>query len=152
MPYCQETDCKFVSKIGDNKHELILEIHNVLVNDSGAYYCSYKVGFAPLQNGPILLVECKRACRINVDRASHYSSVHINLKICPNLSPDCSTNTTAVLVFVPPGQLNFNDIIPLVCLSVDFLPTRLLFCGTFLVWSLRDRVIPEHWRRMGLAA
>ncbi|XP_067878568.1 immunoglobulin kappa light chain-like isoform X2 [Heterodontus francisci] len=83
---CDGTDCKFVSKKGKNEHELLLEIRNVQVNDSGSYYCADIDGYAPLQNGPTLLVG------------------------------DSSTDKTALLVFVPPGELHLRETVPLVCL------------------------------------
>ncbi|XP_078095903.1 uncharacterized protein LOC144510338 [Mustelus asterias] len=83
---CQADGCKFISKKGNGKRELILEIRNVQANDSGFYYCADKVGYAQLQNGPILLVG------------------------------DSSTNKTALLVFVPPAELDVNETVPLVCL------------------------------------
>ncbi|XP_067878816.1 uncharacterized protein [Heterodontus francisci] len=86
IPPCDGTDCKFVSKKGENEHELILEIRNVQVNDSGSYYCADRDGYAPLQNGPTLLVG------------------------------DSSTNKTALLVFVPPGELHLRETVPLLCL------------------------------------
>ncbi|XP_067878564.1 immunoglobulin kappa light chain-like isoform X2 [Heterodontus francisci] len=86
IPPCDGTDCKFTSKKGNSKYELKLEIRNVQVNDSGSYYCAYMDSYAPLQNGPTLLVG------------------------------DSSTNKTAMLVFVPPGELHLRETVPLVCL------------------------------------
>ncbi|XP_067878813.1 uncharacterized protein [Heterodontus francisci] len=86
IPPCEATDCKFTSKKGNSKYELILEIRNVQVNDSGSYYCADRDGYAPLQNGPTLLVG------------------------------DSSTDKTALLVFVPPGELHLRETVPLVCL------------------------------------
>ncbi|XP_067878815.1 uncharacterized protein [Heterodontus francisci] len=86
IPPCDGTDCKFVSKKGENEHELILEIRNVQVNDSGSYYCADVDGYAPLQNGPTLLVG------------------------------DSSTNKTALLVFVPLEDLHLRETVPLLCL------------------------------------
>ncbi|XP_067878819.1 uncharacterized protein [Heterodontus francisci] len=56
IPPCNWAACKFVSKKGNSKHELILEIRNVQVTDSGSYYCADRGGYAPLQNGSKLLV------------------------------------------------------------------------------------------------
>ncbi|XP_067878566.1 immunoglobulin kappa light chain-like [Heterodontus francisci] len=86
IPPCDGTDCKFISKKGNSKYELILKIHNVQVNDSGSYYCAYRDGYAPLQNGSKLLVG------------------------------DSSTNKTALLVFVPPGEIHLRETVPFVCL------------------------------------
>ncbi|XP_078390142.1 immunoglobulin kappa light chain-like [Cetorhinus maximus] len=92
---CQGADCKFISKKGNNKRQLILEIRNVEVSDSGSYYCADRFGNAPLQNGPTLLVG------------------------------DSSTNKTAVLVFVPPGELHLNETVPLVCLVSGVSPNQI---------------------------
>ncbi|XP_078390127.1 immunoglobulin kappa light chain-like [Cetorhinus maximus] len=83
---CQGADCTFISKKGNSENVLILEIRNVHVNDSGSYYCARRGNYTPLQNGPILLVG------------------------------DSSTNKTAVLAFVPTGELHLRETVPLVCL------------------------------------
>ncbi|XP_041037508.1 immunoglobulin kappa light chain-like [Carcharodon carcharias] len=83
---CQGADCQCISKNGNSKNALILEIRNVQVNDSGSYYCADKAGSAGLQNGSTLLVG------------------------------DSFTYKTAVLVFVPPGELHLGETAPLVCL------------------------------------
>ncbi|XP_038642994.1 uncharacterized protein LOC119958587 [Scyliorhinus canicula] len=86
IPACEGKYCNFSSKKGSNKNELILELRKVQVNDSGSYYCADKDGYAPLQNAPTLLVG------------------------------DSSTNKTALLVLVPPIELNLTESVPLVCL------------------------------------
>ncbi|XP_072346564.1 immunoglobulin kappa light chain-like [Scyliorhinus torazame] len=86
IPACEGKDCNFSLKKGNNKHELIMELRNVQVNDSGSYYCADKDGYAPLQNAATLLVG------------------------------EISTNKTALLVLVPPSELNLTETIPLVCL------------------------------------
>ncbi|XP_078390130.1 immunoglobulin kappa light chain-like [Cetorhinus maximus] len=86
IPPYQGADCKFISKKGNSKNVLILEIRNVQVNDSGSYYCADNDVYASLQNGPTLLIG------------------------------DSSTDKTAVLVFVPTGELHLRETVPLVCL------------------------------------
>ncbi|XP_041037733.1 immunoglobulin lambda-1 light chain-like [Carcharodon carcharias] len=95
LQLCQGANCKFFSKKGKNKHELILEIRKVEVSDSGSYYCADSDSYAPLQSGPTLLVG------------------------------DGSTNKTAALVFVPPGELHFNETVPLVCLVSGVSPNQI---------------------------
>ncbi|XP_038643125.1 immunoglobulin kappa light chain-like isoform X2 [Scyliorhinus canicula] len=77
---------KFISKKGNSKNILILEIRNVQANDSGSYYCVQKASYAPLQKAATLLVG------------------------------DSSTNKTAVLIFVPQEEGNSRETVPLVCL------------------------------------
>ncbi|XP_048381739.1 Ig heavy chain Mem5-like [Stegostoma tigrinum] len=83
---CEEPACKFVSKKGRSERLLVLEIRNVQVDDSGTYYCADRDGYAPLQNGPKLLVG------------------------------ESSTEKTSVLVFVPLSVPAQNGTVPLVCL------------------------------------
>ncbi|XP_078390140.1 immunoglobulin kappa light chain-like [Cetorhinus maximus] len=83
---CQGANCKFISKKGNNKHQLILKIRNVQLSDSGSYYCATKHGYAQLQNTPMLIIG------------------------------DSSTNKTAVLVFVPSDAQHLNGTVPLLCL------------------------------------
>ncbi|XP_048476258.1 Ig heavy chain Mem5-like [Rhincodon typus] len=83
---CEGSGCKFISKKGRSERLLVLEIRNVQVDDSGTYYCADRDGYAPLRNGPKLLVG------------------------------DSSTNKTSVLVFVPLSVPAQNSTVPLVCL------------------------------------
>ncbi|XP_067832007.1 immunoglobulin gamma-1 heavy chain-like [Heptranchias perlo] len=83
---CNGTGCRFISKKGDTRNALKLEIRMVQVNDSGLYYCAAKHGAAQLRNGSRLLVG------------------------------DSSTTKTAVLVFAPLDEIQSRETMPLVCL------------------------------------
>ncbi|XP_072346570.1 immunoglobulin kappa light chain-like [Scyliorhinus torazame] len=83
---CDGANCKFFSKKGSSKKVLILEIRDVQANDSGSYYCADMDSYTPLQKAATLLVG------------------------------DSSTNKTAVLIFVPQGEENSSETVPLVCL------------------------------------
>ncbi|GCB78934.1 hypothetical protein scyTo_0018675 [Scyliorhinus torazame] len=72
---CNGADCKFISKKGNSKKVLILEIRNVQANDSGSSDCVHIASYAPFQKAATLLVG------------------------------DSSTYKTAVLIFVPRGEL-----------------------------------------------
>ncbi|XP_038643129.1 immunoglobulin kappa light chain-like isoform X2 [Scyliorhinus canicula] len=93
---CNGADCKFISKKGNSKNILILEIRNVQANDSGSYYCAEMDSYAPLQKAANLLVG------------------------------DSSTSKTAVLIFVPRWEENSRDTVPLVCLVSGISSNRIV--------------------------
>ncbi|XP_038643131.1 immunoglobulin kappa light chain-like isoform X4 [Scyliorhinus canicula] len=102
---CSGADCKFVSKKGNIKNILILEIRNVQANDSGSYYCAYMYSNAPLQKAATLLVG------------------------------DSSTSKSAVLIFVPQGEENSRETVPLVCLVSGLSSNRIV-----IFWNISGLV------------
>ncbi|XP_078057047.1 uncharacterized protein LOC144481784 [Mustelus asterias] len=113
---CTGDDCKFISKKGNQENVLILEMRNIQVNDSGTYYCAHVASYAQPQKAVTLLVG------------------------------DSSTNKSAVLVFVPPGELDLNDAVLLVCLVSEISSNRIA-----IFWNISG-LVTHGWSDPGTMA